>query len=992
MGRGPGHGTVRAEWLWGCSRSPRVVAGVVTSIVAVGAQSAMAAGAAASWRPVSPSTTPPALQVPSMAYDGATHQLILTGAKPGDTTNETWVWNGTTWNQLSPASNPPARFGGSMAYDAATQQLVLFGGCTESAGTTQSPTSGCLLPYVNDTWAWNGSTWNQQFPATSPTPRDGASMAYDSQTSQLVLVGGYNGSYLSDTWIWDGSRWNLLNLGAGSAPAASYAALGYDPAAGVTGLILHSGFGAADASSLWTGTTWEPAIDDATSICVGCGGSFSDEGAIGGASMAYDAATNQLVEFGGQQGSYVARMFDWVADTAVSPTQSPSARDVAAMAYDPDTSQMVLFGGYNGGYLGDTWVYAPPPPASTCAPFTDSFASDSSLSSAWQANTPLVSSVASDLGATVETPQLTFGPTGMDMYGAAGQPQFTGIQSVASCSGPFTFETKVDAVMTHGDTFVVDLVSADQSQALSVEANLDPINAPDYGIFASNTLSASSANVTVSTDPSLAGGKTYELKLSVDSSGNGTVTLSGGGLTSVTVSVGHVGTGPFSVVLGQHEPNSENPTVIGGNFGVSTWAGRDDTWVQRRLVGERHPDLVGGPGCVAVDGLTDRGRGGDRARLGPTGLEHRGHRGSGGERPGVAAVEVHPADLDGSGLIATEIHPTQVDPPPGGRGRGHRKRTGRGPTGARANPAFGSVDHLHEPKLSGGATASSCQGWPGILQGSAYANDPLESVTLAEVLTDPVSGGQLRDGRSRVSRRVVELTQLPPAQCGQLGPSPLSAIGLDSTAADSSNALTSWCNQLATLQSSGADNYTCNDFGIQNGATSTNVTLLTLALAGVPLKSIPLKSIPLKSIDLTVSPLKSIPLKSIDLTVSPLKSIPLKSIDLTVSPLKSIPLKSIDLTVSPLKSIPLKSIDLTVSPLKSIPLKSIDLTVSPLKSIPLKSIAVLSTVVDCSAPSLCAAGSAATLGDAAAAGAIITGATLGNLSRVWIPPRASFRR
>ena len=101
-----------------------------------------------------------------------------------------------TWTQLDPATSPSARSGAAMAYDASTGQLVLFGGSTSSSSL------------VNDTWTWNGATWTQLTPATSPSARYGAAMAYDASTGQLVLFGGGNASgVLADTWTWNGTTW-----------------------------------------------------------------------------------------------------------------------------------------------------------------------------------------------------------------------------------------------------------------------------------------------------------------------------------------------------------------------------------------------------------------------------------------------------------------------------------------------------------------------------------------------------------------------------------------------------------------------------------------------------------------------------------------------------------------------------------------------------------------------------------------------------------------
>ena len=82
------------------------------------------------------------------------------------------------------------------------------------------------------------------------------------------------------------------------------------------------------------------------------------------------------------------------------------------------------------------------------------------------------------------------------------------------------------------------------------------------------------------------------------------------------------------------------------------------------------------------------------------------------------------------------------------------------------------------------------------------------------------------------------------------------------------------------------------------------------------------------------------------------------------------------MSASPLSSIPLSSINLASNPLSSIPLSSIPLSSIPLSSIPLSSISDLPEIVDCTTYPDCAT---ATLGQAAAAGAILPTATVGEL-------------
>ena len=351
-------------WHSSMARLGRTAAAVVVvlpavAVLAVGLGVSPAGASGPTWTQLSPSDNPPALQAPSMAYDSATSQLILTGeSSSSENLEETWLFDGTDWTQLQPATSPPARYGGSLAYDSSSSQLILFGGI---AGTN----------YLNDTWAWNGTTWTDvtpASPASSPGARDGASLVYDSATSQLVLFGGSNGSYLDDTWIWDGIAdvWDEMSPSF-VPPGRSFAVMAFDPAPSADELLMFSGDMSPEYSDVyfWDGSNWE--YTSSQLQCPGYGpGSYCTPGVTGGATIADDGASNQLLQFGGQNdgpGGYPQTyQFDWIADTSVSTSQTPTARYDAAMAYDSATSQIVLFGGFDGSsYLDDTWVYGSPP-------------------------------------------------------------------------------------------------------------------------------------------------------------------------------------------------------------------------------------------------------------------------------------------------------------------------------------------------------------------------------------------------------------------------------------------------------------------------------------------------------------------------------------------------------------------------------------------------------------------------------------------------------
>jgi hypothetical protein len=230
-----------------------------------------------------------------MAYDAATGTMVLFGGvgPKGSTLGGTWTWDGTTWTQQHPATSPPALNSAAMAYDAATGTVVLFGGNDARS-------------QVSDTWTWDGTTWTKQAPATSPPGRQSASMAYDAATRTVVLFGGDSGSdvKLGDTWTWDGSTWTK------QAPAISP-------------------FARASAS------------------------------------MAYYAADGTMVLFGGASQHGDARLnatwtWDGTAWTKQALATHPLTRTEASMAYDAATRTVVLFGGvseFAGATFRDTWTW-----------------------------------------------------------------------------------------------------------------------------------------------------------------------------------------------------------------------------------------------------------------------------------------------------------------------------------------------------------------------------------------------------------------------------------------------------------------------------------------------------------------------------------------------------------------------------------------------------------------------------------------------------------
>ena len=153
-----------------------------------------------------------------------------------------------SWTQLSPGTSPPPRQGSAMVYDSVHNQTVLFGG---------EDSTGVLL---KDTWVFNGTTWTHLNPATSPGIRRDHAMVFDPATGQVLLFGGESTTSpltpLGDTWVWDGTNWTPV-ASSGPNPRRG-SAMAYDPVR--NRVVL---FGGYDGTTLygdtwtWNGSSWQ---------------------------------------------------------------------------------------------------------------------------------------------------------------------------------------------------------------------------------------------------------------------------------------------------------------------------------------------------------------------------------------------------------------------------------------------------------------------------------------------------------------------------------------------------------------------------------------------------------------------------------------------------------------------------------------------------------------------------------------------------------------
>jgi N-acetylneuraminic acid mutarotase len=263
------------------------------------------------------------------------------------------AWDGAQWQLVCTTKTPFLGSANASAYDAVSDRILVFGGNLGGADWIGWPRYSASVYEVDPTTC---STVTRVATGVSPQPRAGASGAWDSRRSRLIIASG-DGlyGYEASTWAWDprGQSWTQLAKTGPHPPepelwprtlTAIYRGptLAYDPVADKV---------------LWlaaNGDTWvlNITLDQWTQADVSAG-------APHGAAATFDGQKGSLVALD-EQGS----LWDW--DGAAWHRRpiakaSPGARSGAVAAWAHGQGFGVLFGGVSGDgrrtFLRDTWIW-----------------------------------------------------------------------------------------------------------------------------------------------------------------------------------------------------------------------------------------------------------------------------------------------------------------------------------------------------------------------------------------------------------------------------------------------------------------------------------------------------------------------------------------------------------------------------------------------------------------------------------------------------------
>jgi hypothetical protein len=356
---------------------PRVSSVAAASCTNFGSAAAVATPPAPSpaWHRLNTTVAPSPRVGADLVYDASDGYVLLFGGSNASSFtplcqvgcavayNDTWVFRNGSWLELHIPS-PSPRLGASIAYDAADGYVVLFGG-QEWCGTAP-----CSV--TSQTWTYHAGVW-KQLAIPAPPARFDAPFSYDPLDRSVVLFGGVlaTGAVANDTWAYYGGAWFSIPT-RGPPPDAYQESMTYDAA---DGYLLLVGTASSIQAGLSANVSWAYRAGHWQIVPTETSPPF-----LWGAWVAYDPQLGYVLLEGEQvsaaEGGPINATWGYFGGNwTYVPTPTPSLRlGLSSLAYDPAEEELLGFGGQqwpNGTapsvLLNDTWAFAAPPLALSMA-------------------------------------------------------------------------------------------------------------------------------------------------------------------------------------------------------------------------------------------------------------------------------------------------------------------------------------------------------------------------------------------------------------------------------------------------------------------------------------------------------------------------------------------------------------------------------------------------------------------------------------------------
>jgi hypothetical protein len=228
------------------------------------------------------------------------------------------------WTTLTTSGTPSARYWSTACYNSTENLTYMFGGRT---GTNTA---------LAETWTYNHitRTWTQLSPVASPSARAGSFMCYDSDRNRIVLFGGYEGGSLGETWEYYSNNWNqVITVTSPVAQATFSNGMTYDSKRKV--VVMYGGSNLSTARWWeYNGTNWTEA------------GNALANGAFAHVGLVYNPVLEQVVAFGGSDGTEVGRCerYTWSGVLVSGLTTGGYGAEKMTMVWDSARNKIIVAG------------------------------------------------------------------------------------------------------------------------------------------------------------------------------------------------------------------------------------------------------------------------------------------------------------------------------------------------------------------------------------------------------------------------------------------------------------------------------------------------------------------------------------------------------------------------------------------------------------------------------------------------------------------------